>query len=357
MMNTKLFILLAFFSTILTVEGQRPFMPIKAGSEWFVEIHCYPEQGESQCNWTVNCNKYFLSEEDTTFLYTVTMVGDTLWYEKPYIYNKLYAYNPDSTVRMCQYSGYCSNSTCQPDIQGFCSSGWPNTQGLDYIGGIRQDTANKKLYYKPDCNFYKDTLLYDFSLELGDTAFAANNYQQNVCESFGGLYWIVTNIDSVLLEDGIYHWRWWFGNTMKVIEGVGSDNGFVTREAGVCMPYYCKLVSNHNLITNDTLYKDPTTCSYPNRCNLTTAIPEHLFKSPIKIYPNPASDFISIELPQNYTQAQLSVYNLTGQLVSHKHLTQSSQQIPIHELGNGMYIFVIQNRDEIIGRLRVVIAK
>lgn len=67
---------------------------------------------------------------------------------------------------------------------------------------------------------------------------------------------------------------------------------------------------------------------------------------PIKIYPNPAQDFVSIDIPKNYTQAQLSIYNLTGQLVSQKPI-QSNQNIPITELGNGMYIFVVQAGDRV----------
>lgn len=77
----------------------------------------------------------------------------------------------------------------------------------------------------------------------------------------------------------------------------------------------------------------------------------------IKIYPNPAQDFVSIETPKNYKQAQISIYNLTGLLISQKQLTQPNQQIPITELHNGMYIFVIQNKDRVIGRQRVVVAK
>ena len=77
----------------------------------------------------------------------------------------------------------------------------------------------------------------------------------------------------------------------------------------------------------------------------------------IKIYPNPAQDFVSIELPKNINQTQLSIYNLTGQLISQKQITQPSKQIPIAELSNGTYIFVIQNGDKVIGRQRVVVAR
>jgi hypothetical protein len=79
--------------------------------------------------------------------------------------------------------------------------------------------------------------------------------------------------------------------------------------------------------------------------------------SKIKIYPNPAQDFVSIELPKNYNQAQLSIYNLTGQLVLQKQIIQPNQTMPITELGNGMYIFVVESGDRVVWRERVVISK
>jgi len=77
----------------------------------------------------------------------------------------------------------------------------------------------------------------------------------------------------------------------------------------------------------------------------------------VKIYPNPAKDFVSIELPKNSSQVQLNIYNLTGQLVLQKQIIQPNQTIPIIELGNGMYIFVVESEDRVIGRERVVISK
>jgi hypothetical protein len=77
----------------------------------------------------------------------------------------------------------------------------------------------------------------------------------------------------------------------------------------------------------------------------------------IKFYPNPAQDFVSIDLPKNINQAQLSIYNLTGQLVLQKQITLANQTIAIPELSNGMYIFVIQNEDRVIGRQRVVVSE
>jgi Secretion system C-terminal sorting domain len=90
-------------------------------------------------------------------------------------------------------------------------------------------------------------------------------------------------------------------------------------------------------------------------CDSTLSINENL-KGKVTIYPNPAQDFVSIDIPTNYPNPQLRIYNLTGQLVAQKQIT-ANQQIPISALGNGMYIFVIQSGDKIIGRQRVVVAR
>lgn len=75
----------------------------------------------------------------------------------------------------------------------------------------------------------------------------------------------------------------------------------------------------------------------------------------IKVYPNPAQDCVTLTIPQNFTNAQLSIYNLTGQLLMQKQIAQPNQQIPITELSNGMYIFVVQNGERVIGRQRMVV--
>lgn len=76
----------------------------------------------------------------------------------------------------------------------------------------------------------------------------------------------------------------------------------------------------------------------------------------IEIYPNPAQDFVNIDIPTNYQKPQLSIYNLTGQLISQSPIT-SNQPIPISKLSNGLYLFVIQSGDKVIGRQRVVVAR
>lgn len=91
-------------------------------------------------------------------------------------------------------------------------------------------------------------------------------------------------------------------------------------------------------------------------CDSLIGLDENLLDE-IQIYPNPAQDFVNIDLAKNINHAQLSIYNLTGQLVMQKQITQPNQNIPITELGNGVYVFVVESGGAVVGRKRVVVAR
>ncbi len=67
----------------------------------------------------------------------------------------------------------------------------------------------------------------------------------------------------------------------------------------------------------------------------------------VKIYPNPATDFIHIELPNNMTLYSYDIYNLKGQLVSSKQ-HELSQTISIQELKRGIYILRLFIGDAVV---------
>ncbi|MBU7570300.1 MAG: T9SS type A sorting domain-containing protein [Flavobacterium sp.] len=52
------------------------------------------------------------------------------------------------------------------------------------------------------------------------------------------------------------------------------------------------------------------------------------------VYPNPAQDIVSVELPANTTLSETAIYNITGQKVIH---TEGSQTINVSSLSAGTY--------------------
>lgn len=65
---------------------------------------------------------------------------------------------------------------------------------------------------------------------------------------------------------------------------------------------------------------------------------------PIKLYPNPASNFIQFNLPINtsFNSLEVSVYNNTGQLIENK--ITPSESFNIEHLNSGLYFISIRNK-------------
>ena len=75
-----------------------------------------------------------------------------------------------------------------------------------------------------------------------------------------------------------------------------------------------------------------------------------LKSSQISIYPDPATDKITIETSATQGQSQLSVMNLNGQEVITRQLTQSKTQLDISGLPGGVYFVRLINERTIVIR-------
>jgi translation elongation factor EF-1alpha len=68
----------------------------------------------------------------------------------------------------------------------------------------------------------------------------------------------------------------------------------------------------------------------------------------IKIYPNPAQDFINIEVENISTSDfNILIINNLGQVVQQDRLTQNVQQIPVNHLPKGIYTLQIRNEETV----------
>jgi hypothetical protein len=201
----------------------------------------------------------------------------------------------------------------------------------------------------------QEYLIYDYSLSIGDTVpstYLTDNYLNH------NVYYTIFSIDSLFIG-GQYHKRFHINDSdgcdrESIIEGIGSTRGFIYPTNIYCPVYEFELLC-YDL---DTLHytTEYSIQHFNSACDVSVGVEENAINN-ISTYPNPAQDFVSIEIPKNPNLAQLSIYNLTGQLISKKQISQPNQQISITELENGMYIFVIHNEDKVIGRQRVVVAK
>ena len=82
-----------------------------------------------------------------------------------------------------------------------------------------------------------------------------------------------------------------------------------------------------------------------NFCTLTTNTSEGPTENDIKVYPNPASDYLELTAP--YSQLDLSIQNYLGQEVLRKKWTGSP--IDISALQSGFYFLLIKQNHKLIG--------
>ncbi len=74
-----------------------------------------------------------------------------------------------------------------------------------------------------------------------------------------------------------------------------------------------------------------------------------------KIYPNPATDYINIQLPNSNTDAKVEISDALGRIVFHSLLDSENSKIDVSELKNGTYFVRIKNIDNKIHTQMIVL--
>ena len=204
-----------------------------------------------------------------------------------------------------------------------CGPTYP--QGIGYMGGLRQDEPNRKVYFIPRDSI-NEKLIYDFNLSVGDTlpGFIFNQYEISNT--------VLLNIDSILIDTS-YRIFFITNNGNNIIEGIGLESGLL--EA-----YHFDLTPHLICFIQDSLelYK-----SFPGiSCELITKTEKLLFNDhSIKIYPNPFHKNAIIEFSTKPKDSQLIIYNQLGDVVHYEYLINKIQSINCDGLTNGIYFYKI----------------
>ena len=69
---------------------------------------------------------------------------------------------------------------------------------------------------------------------------------------------------------------------------------------------------------------------------------DQLFKD-FKFYPNPVNDFLNLDLSHLNEMITLSVYDIKGQLVLNKQITNSYSQLDVRGFKRGSYLMEVKN--------------
>jgi hypothetical protein len=153
--------------------------------------------------------------------------------------------------------------------------------GPQYVGAVRQDLANRKVYFLP-VGFTTDTLLYNFNLTIGQPVPATY---------FGTAGDTLKKTDSVFVGSG-YRKRFVFSKSRPIIEGIGSTAGLLECKAGQCTSEDgWGLVCFHDSISSWFSRTSMTSC------DMITGIRNlDERKSFLAIFPNPAPPNSMIEI-------------------------------------------------------------
>ncbi len=216
---------------------------------------------------------------------------------------------------------------------------------------IRENIEEKKVYYLAYTPYDStEILLYDFSLNVGDTLTYGMQWQLN----------FVYDIDSVLIgssyrkrfqiasfEEPIYPY-------VSVIEGIGSTFGLI---AAIVTPFetgeYLICFTNDGETTVN--FGDGVGIDVPHPADSTshctfyepTTVNSILKQQNINLFPNPVSDVLYIEIPSNITKGQIKIYNSTNQLQSEYFCNPcGSNSLSIDEFTPGIYYLVFTNENE-----------
>lgn len=227
-----------------------------------------------------------------------------------------------------------------------------NTEGREYFAIKLTSKLKSYKYYKieyyvsvgdfmryttlpPQIYYSADSFMMPTQPEPAWLYYSNINYSKVLCfDSTAHL-----NTDDWIKIEGIFHPEGneqylYVGNFFKdadsPIDYINYPNAFSE------MPYY--------YVDDLTLYElDSTYVGIEENSNIN-----------ISINPNPASENVTITLPPNTNKAELFVYTVQGQLLSQTQLN-CTQTINTSNLTNGLYLFVIQSNENIIGREKVIV--
>ncbi len=205
----------------------------------------------------------------------------------------------------------------------------------NYFGAVRQDTISKEVFFVPQ-GACSDSLLYDFSLVVGDTLFSSILVPYNIpcADPFD----VVQSIDSVLIG-GSYRRRWNFDCIHPIIDGIGSTfNPFGTNPD----PFFLSCV-----VIGGAAYdaygwsKDgfPDSVLLNNACAFVTGISSIEENSgSLALSPNPC--FTSTELrfsERESFKSTVSIYDETGRLLFTEIVNATQAELNMENFSNGIY--------------------
>ena len=81
----------------------------------------------------------------------------------------------------------------------------------------------------------------------------------------------------------------------------------------------------------------------------TTTVLSYKFTN-IKVYPNPSSNYFTIDIPNDFCNSELIVYSYIGKVVLKKQIKSSKTTYNMSNLTSGLYIYEIRKNGVVVNR-------
>lgn len=195
---------------------------------------------------------------------------------------------------------------------------------------LREDTTAKKVYMYIDewLNPHED-LLYDFSLNVGDTL--KSEYQGQ------GDTLICCAIKTVTLQNNETRKKFMFKSNYCIdslfyIESIGGDQGLfwpILCPFEAYAGYFCQSENGINL--------------WGNQCDYYFVGNENKNDVKVSIFPNPAHGYLNISIPDFESHLILRLYSCQGVLLKTISIQNRLKSIPINEIVPGSYFYEIRS--------------
>ena len=227
-----------------------------------------------------------------------------------------------------------------------------------YLGGIRQDSLNKKVYFI-GAAMTADTILYDFNLSIGDTlqpTFLANGLVSGMDTVWG--------IDSLSYYPNPFSYYKKFnfspGGTMgNLVEGLGSDCGlfeiYFHFEGGPGLACF----KEHNISAYDMSYGPAhplySPCSYYFGASLPLGASSESKQSIyVDISPNPSNGIYFIQSSENILE--VDVVSVIGEKVYSVQGNASKIEIDLRDYHDGIYFLQLKTSQGIVNK-KIILQK
>lgn len=214
-----------------------------------------------------------------------------------------------------------------------------------YMGAIRQDIINKKVYFI-DSTMTVDTLLYDFDLVVGDSIQSWYN------KWYMSWPMIVSGIDSISIN-GDYHKRFkfqgYFQDFQCLVEGIGwTGELFGTHLNG--SPLVTALACfNGNIFLGESFMNQ---CAASLNCSISIGINEQNKQEHFNLFPNPFTDKINFTINNN-EHSEVIIYDITSRKILQQKFI-NSVSLNTEQLAKGLYLYEVRSKDSSCKKGKVV---